>query len=395
MGVVRSEFSKIPGISRVVIQDLSMRGFAAKRGFPIEYTIRGPQWEKLGESALLIQAEMKKSPFFNDVDVDYDVDMPEIRVFPDRKKAFDHGVSVESIASTINAAVGGQPIAKYTQGSRRYDVRVKLEANQRMKASDIEKLMVWNNRGEQVQIKDVVRMEKKPSLLSISRNNRERAIGVFANVAPKKSQADAIKEAQVISKRILPEGYRAVFSGTSETFKESFLSLFFALGLGILVSYMILASQFNHIIHPVTVLLALPFSISGALIGLAVTNQSINMFSFIGILLLMGIVKKNSILLVDFTNQMREQGMKTADALRAACPMRLRPILMTSVATIAAAIPPALAMGPGAETRVPMAIAVIGGVIVSTFLTLFVVPAAYLTFDPIEEWIDKLRSRKA
>ncbi len=126
MDVVRKEFSAIPGISRVMLQDLSMRGFAAKRGFPIEYTIRGPLWEKLGESALLIQAEMKKSAYFKDVDVDYDVDMPEIRVYPDRQKAFDRGVSVETIANTINAAVGGQPIAKYTQGSRRYDVRVKL-----------------------------------------------------------------------------------------------------------------------------------------------------------------------------------------------------------------------------------------------------------------------------
>ncbi len=393
MDVVRKEFSGIPGIARVAIQDLSMRGFAAKRGYPIEFTVRGPQWEKLGEYSNAIQDAMKKSPFFNDVDTDYDTDMPEIRIYPDRQKAFDRGVSVESIASTINAAIGGEPIAKYTKGSRRYDVRVKLEADQRMKASDIEKLRVWNNRGEQVLIKDVVTMEKKPSLLSISRSNRERAIGVFANVAPKKSQADAIKAAQEISKKILPDNYHAVFSGTSETFKESFLSLFVALGLGILVSYMILASQFNHIIHPVTVLLALPFSISGALMGLFVSNQSLNMFSFIGILLLMGIVKKNSILLVDFTNQMRKTGVSTEEALKTACPMRLRPILMTSVATIAAAIPPALAMGPGAETRVPMAVAVIGGVIVSTFLTLFVVPAAYLTFDPIEEWMSRIRKR--
>ncbi len=393
MNVVREEFSKVPGVSRVMIQDLSMRGFAAKRGFPIEFTIRGPQWEKLGASALLIQAEMKKSAFFTDVDVDYDVDMPEVRIYPDRQKAFDRGVSVETVANTINAAVGGQPIAKYTQGSRRYDIRVKLEAKQRMKASDIEKLMVWNNRGEQVLIKDVVTIENKPSLLSISRTNRERAIGVFANVAAPKSQADAINEARELSKKILPEGYHAVFSGTSETFKESFISLFIALALGILVSYMILASQFNHIIHPVTVLLALPFSISGALMGLFISNQSLNMFSFIGILLLMGIVKKNSILLVDFTNQMREQGMSTIDALKTACPVRLRPILMTSIATIAAAVPPALALGPGAETRIPMAVAVIGGVIVSTVLTLFVVPAAYLTFDPIEEWMSKIRKR--
>jgi HAE1 family hydrophobic/amphiphilic exporter-1 len=222
-------------------------------------------------------------------------------------------------------------------------------------------------------------------LLAITRRGRERAIGIFANVAPGKSQADAIERARAIGREILPEGYRMVFGGTSETFRESFQSLFFALWLGIIISYMILASQFNHLIHPFTVLLALPFSVSGAFLALWIGNQSINIFSLIGLLLLLGIVKKNSILLVEFTNQMREQGLSALDALKTACPIRLRPIIMTSFSTIAAAIPPALAVGPGAETRIPMAIAVIGGVTVSTFLTLFVVPAAYLILVPLEK----------
>jgi HAE1 family hydrophobic/amphiphilic exporter-1 len=162
-------------------------------------------------------------------------------------------------------------------------------------------------------------------------------------------------------------------------------SLIFALIMGIVVAYMILASQFNHIVHPITVLLALPFSLAGAFWAMLLTNQSINIFAFIGLLLLMGIVKKNSILLVDFTNQMRERGLNTYDALVAACPIRLRPIIMTSVATITAAVPAALALGPGAETRIPMGVAIIGGVIVSTLLTLFVVPAFYLVCDKIEQ----------
>jgi len=320
-----------------------------------------------------------------DVDTDYLVGMPEVRIYPDRDKAFERGVSVGSIARTINAMIGGERIAKYTKGGRRYDVRVQVMPEQRIRAEDIEKLIVWNNRGEMVRLRGVIQVRRRSSLLAITRRGRERAIGIFANVAPGKSQAAALDQARSISRQILPAEYRVVFSGTSQTFRESFQSLIFALWLGILVSYMVLASQFNHVIHPFTVLLALPFSVSGAFLTLWLGNHSLNIFSLIGLLLLMGIVKKNSILLVEFTNQMRERGLSPLEALKTACPIRLRPILMTSVTTIAAAIPPALALGPGAETRIPMAIAVIGGVTVSTLLTLFVIPAAYLSLLPLEK----------
>lgn len=383
MDFARTEFNKIPNV-KAVIQDLSMRGFAAQRGFPIEFSIRGPEWEKLAELSKKIQEEMKKSDMFVDVDTNYEEGMPEVRVVPDRDKAFARGVSTESIVGTVNAALGGLRVAKYTRGGRRYDVRVKLISEQTMKSDDVKGLKVWNNRGEMVQLNDVVTVTEQPSLLAVTRENRERAIGVYANIGKGKSQAKAIDAARKIAHDHLPEGYRAVFSGTSETFKESFQSLMFALLLGVIVSYMILASQFNHVIHPITVLLALPFSLSGAFLGLWMSGYSINVFSLIGLLLLMGIVKKNSILLVEFTNQMREEGLSPIEAIKKACPIRLRPIIMTSVSTIAAAVPPALAMGPGAETRIPMAIAVIGGVLVSTVLTLFVVPAAYLQFIPLE-----------
>ncbi len=228
-----------------------------------------------------------------------------------------------------------------------------------------------------VQLKDLISIVQKTKPLTITRRNRERAISLFANIAPKKSQTDALTEVQNISAEVLPEGYRAIFTGSSQTFKESFSGLLLAFVLGILVAYMVLASQFNNYLHPVAVLFALPFSISGALITLWLAGQSLNVYSLIGFILLMGIVKKNSILLVDFTNQVREQNVEVKPALLQACPTRLRPILMTSIATIAAAIPPALAIGPGAETRIPMALTIIGGVTVSTALTLFVVPCLY------------------
>ena len=206
---------------------------------------------------------------------------------------------------------------------------------------------------------------------------------MFANLAPGASQARVLQEVQRIGREILPEGYSLVLAGSAQAFQESFRSLLFALVLGFAVAYMILASQFNSFSHPIVVLLALPFSISGALFALYLGGQSLNIYSMIGLILLMGIAKKNSIILVDFTNQLREKGMPREEALLSACPTRLRPILMTSISTIAGAVPAALALGPGAETRIPMSLAVIGGIVVSTFMTLFVVPAAYVLFDDL------------
>ena len=205
-----------------------------------------------------------------------------------------------------------------------------------------------------------------------------------ANIVPGKSQSDAMDRVDKISKDVLPTGYHIVLSGSSQTFKESFESRGLALILGIFVAYMVLGAQFNSFIHPLTVLLALPFSITGALLALRLTGISLNIYSLIGILLLLGIVKKNSILLVDFTNMKRKDGLNVHEALLEACPLRLRPIIMTSVATIAAAIPAALAIGPGAETTRPMAVVVIGGVLLSTLLTLLVVPCAYSLLARLE-----------
>ena len=258
----------------------------------------------------------------------------------------------------------------------------------------IKELRVRNNRGELIPLGDVVNFKLERSLQSISREDRQRAINVFANVAPGSSQAEAIKVVENITKEALPAGYYAAVSGSARTFQESSGGLLFALLLGILVSYMVLASQFNSFIHPVTILIALPFSVSGAFLALYLGGQTLNIYSMIGIILLMGIVKKNSILLVEFTNHVRERGKGAREALVEACPIRLRPILMTSIATIAGALPPALAIGPGAESRVPMALSVIGGVIVSTMLTLLVVPAVYSLLDNFDRsWKEKEKAK--
>lgn len=383
MTIFREELNKIPDV-KAFIQDMSLSGFSAQRGFPIEFSIRGPEWEKLAQYSEEIMKRMNDAKETIDVDTDYLAKIPEIHVTPNRLKADERGVSVSAIGSAVNALIGGEKISKYTKDGRRYDVRIRLMPSQRTEEEDIEKLWVWNNRGELVQLQDVVDIDQKPKPLTITRRNRERAISIFANVAPGKSQAAVLKKVARIAEEVLPSGYKAVFSGTTQTFKESFTSLVLAFWLGILISYMVLASQFNSYLHPMTVLIALPFSISGAFIALWMGGHSLNIYSIIGIILLMGIVKKNSILLVDFTNQQRDKGLDTHPALLKACPIRLRPILMTSAATIAAAVPPALAIGPGAETRIPMAVTIIGGVIVSTMFTLFVVPCVYSLFSKLE-----------
>ena len=383
MLLFRKNLNKIPNL-KANIQDLSLSGFSAQRGYPIEFSVRGPNWDKLASYSAAISQRMEKSGLMIDVDTDYLLAIPEVHVIPDRKNAEARGVNVDTIATTVNALIGGTPIAKYTQDGRRYDVRLRIIPSQRDKADEVNRLWVWNNRGEQVFLKDVVTIEQKSMPLSINRKNRERAISVFANIAPGKSQATALREINRIAKDVLPEGYHVVFSGSAQAFQESVAGLGFVFWLGIVVAYMVLASQFNNYFHPISVLAALPFSITGALIALWLTRQSLNIYSIIGIILLMGLVKKNSILLVDFTNQMRADGFDLRQSLLKACPIRLRPILMTSLANVVASIPPALALGPGAETRIPMAITIIGGVAVSTLLTLFVVPCAYVFLSKIE-----------
>ena len=384
MQIVRKQFNSIPGVDRASIQDLSLTGFTAQRGYPVEFTVRGPDWEKLGKFSQEIMKRMKASGAMVDVDTDYQLGMPELQVYPDRLKAAEHGVSVLSIADTINAMVGGVRNGKFTSRGKRYDIRVRLAEADRSNTKDVQRMWVRNEFGEVVPLSAVVTTKENPSLFSITRKNRERAVSIYANPASGHSQQEALDTVLKISKEVLPNDYRIVFSGGSQAFKESFQSLIFALILGIFVAYMILGTQFNSFIHPFTVLLALPFSVTGAFLFLLLSRNTLNLYSMIGLILLMGIVKKNSILLVDFTNVRRKEGMGVKEALLDACPIRLRPILMTSVAMIAAATPEALAIGPGSEVMVPMAVAVIGGVLFSTILTLFVVPCAYEAFSKLE-----------
>jgi HAE1 family hydrophobic/amphiphilic exporter-1 len=384
MAMVRQGISKIDPSLKVAVQDLSMRGFTATRGFPIEFTVRGPDWDQLWKYASQIMKDMDSAQMATDIDTDYLLGKPEVEVLPDRQKAALHGVTVEDIGTTIQAMVGGMRVNQYSEGGHRYYSMVQVPPPYQNLES-LKTLLVGNARGNLIPLNQIVDQQVKPALQSITRIDRQRAISIFANPAPGHSQQDVLQFITDKQKE-LPPGYRIVFSGSAQTFQESFQSLIFALILGIFVSYMVLASQFNSFIDPISVLVALPFSVSGAFFSLLITRQSLNIYSMIGLILLMGIVKKNSILLVEFTNRVRDSSEKdVARALLTSCPIRLRPIIMTSLACIAAAIPQALSLGPGSETTIPMAIAIIGGVFVSTLLTLFVVPCVYELFSHLQK----------
>ena len=384
MDELRKELNTIPDVLAVP-QDLASHDFSAGRGFPIELNLRGPDYVILQKKSEEIITEMKQSGEFRDIDTDFRTGMPEVRIFPDRVRATESGVTVDTIATTVQAAIGGAVQGKFTNKDRRYDVRLRLEGGERLGPDDINSLDVRTDYGELIPLSSVITTQTISTYQTIARRLRERSISIYANIAPGQSQSAALDKAESIATKVLPVGYRVFLGGGAQTFRETFASLFFALWLGIVVSYMVLASQFNSFIHPFAVLLSLPFCISGAFFALLLTGQSINLYSLIGLVLLMGIVKKNSILLVEFANQKRAlDGLSVRDAILFAGPVRLRPILMTSLATLAAAVPPALALGPGAESRIPMAVTVIGGVIVSTFFTLLVVPCAYSLMSRIE-----------
>jgi hydrophobe/amphiphile efflux-1 (HAE1) family protein len=394
MAFARGRLNAIPGL-RATIQDLSTQGLSAKRSFPVEVSVQGGDWEKLATVARDLEKRMEASGLMVDVDTDYLVGMPEVRILPIRDRADEAGVSMQALGTAVGVLIGGARVGKFQDEGRRYDIRVRILRDQRLRVEDVKSLRVRSSSGALVPLQDLVDVSERPRLLSVNRRGRERAVGVFGNVAPGKSQAAAFAEIEKIWSDMKPQGVRLQFSGAAKTTQETLDSLVFVFVLGLFVAYVVLASQFNSFIHPITVFWALPFSVSGALLLLWWKDISINLYSAIGLILLMGIAKKNSIILVDYTNQLRERGAAWRDAVLEACPVRLRPILMTSVSTIAGAFPAALALGPGAELRQPMALSIIGGIAVSTVFTLFVVPAFYGIVEDVRGLLPSRRTEES
>ena len=381
--LMRNEFNSYPGI-KAAVQDLSQQGFGGSKGYPIEFSVRGSDWNTLVAQAMKLKNELATSGLATDVDSDYQLGAPELVIQPDRARATDVGVSVQDIATSVSALVGGVVIGQYSNAGRRMDMNLRLTAAQRSRPEDLSMLRVRAANGALIPLSSVVIATQAAELQAINHADRERAITITGNVAAGHAQGEAIAYVQSLMSE-LPPGYRVVTSGQSSQFSDAMTSLIFALIVGILVAYMVLASQFNSFLHPVTVLTILPLSIAGAMFALFIAGKTLNVFSMIGLLLLMGIVKKNSIILVDYAAEIRaHENLDAKTAMLKAGPIRLRPILMTAVATMMAAVPSAMGLGPGSETRGPMADAVIGGLILSTALSLLVVPAFYVVADGLK-----------
>jgi HAE1 family hydrophobic/amphiphilic exporter-1 len=391
---IRQKLSRLPGL-KVSAEDFSMIG-GGQRQVPIQYSVRGPDLMAIQAYTKQIAGEFAKKPGIVDVDTSLEMGKPEIKIFIDRDKAADLGVDVSTIAEAINLLISGETdVTKYKDELRgkRYDLRIRLNPEERRDPDDLGKLYVRSRDGRLVELRNLVRIQEGGGPSVINRVDRQRAITLFASLEDKPLGA-AIQDLNGIAEKILPPDYLPKYRGQADTMGESFGYLQFAILLGVLMAYMVLAAQFESFVHPFTVLLAMPLSFIGAFGALLLMGKTLNIYSFIGLILLMGLVKKNGILLVDYTNVLRARGLSRREAILQAGPVRLRPILMTTFAMVFGMIPVAFGMGEGAETRSPMGIAVIGGLLTSLFLTLVVVPAAYDLFDDMQGFFKRRGKKK-
>jgi HAE1 family hydrophobic/amphiphilic exporter-1 len=378
----RRVMGAIPG-QKVRIFDLS--GMMSTHSGAFSFHVQGDlDLETLDALADRMISELDARGGYVDLNKSLKLGRPEIRVIPDREKAAALGLDATTLARTIQAMIGGLDVATFKEAGSRYDIRVRLDEKDRRDPAAIERLYARTRDGGLVELRNLVRIEKGAAPASITRVDRHRSVTIGGNLEGKKLD-EAIAEARTIAAEILPEGVNLALAGQAEAFAEGSGQLTLTIGLAILVIYMVLAAQFESLVHPLTVMLALPLAMVGALGGLYLWGMTINLFSMIGIILLFGLVTKNSILLVDYANQLRSEGMGKLEAMRTAAPIRMRPVLMTALSMILGVTPAALGIGPGSETRAPMAVATGCGMISSTLLTLVVVPVFYLVLDDLVE----------
>ena len=398
---IRPDLAKLPGVrydidlSANTFTGMMMPSTTGSRSSPLRFSVQGPSLADLDVASAEIVAALGRIPGVVDVDRSLRAGRPELRVEVDRPRAADLGISTAQVGATVRTLVNGETATKYRAGDEEYDVVVRLRPADRDRASEIAELPLVTNRGSLVPLSAIARLVPSAGPASITRLNRQREVTVGAGYSGRQLGEVTNDAKAAIAALDLPAGVTVDLAGETKYMEEAFSNLLFALILSVLFIYVVLASQFESFIHPFTVMLALPLSFVGALFALLVTGQSVDMVALIGIILLMGLVTKNSILLVDFTNALKREGHSTREAVLRAGPIRLRPIAMTTFAMIFGMLPVALGYGAGAEIRTPMAIAVIGGLITSTLLTLIVVPVAYTLIDDLTARLRRWRAPAA
>ncbi len=372
-----------PADAQLGVQDIAAMSGGGTRPQPVQLNVRGRDWAEVVAAAGKVRAHMQQSPLFSDVDSTYRAGKPQVSVQIDRDRAAALGIPAAVVGQSVRAFLGGDDFAKFRQGTDSYDIRLRLPQDARG-ADRLGELTVRGAQGQLVELRNVASVKEDAALSQIDRQARLRQITLLADLPQGASLGAAMQDLSAFAAKELPATVITDFEGQGKELGKTAGAFLQALLLGIVLVYMILAAQFGNLVDPFTIMLSLPFAVIGALGALLGTGEFMSMFAMIGIIMLMGLVTKNGILLVEFTNQLKERGRSTREALLEAGPIRLRPILMTTIAMIAGMIPVALARGDGAETRVPMAIAIIGGLVSSTVLTLVVVPVFYSLLERLK-----------
>ncbi len=373
---VQAQYFGIPGVFA-----LANNPPAFGWGSPVNFVIQHPDFEMLVKGNDTLLARAGKVPGLINVDSDLRVNKPQLTVSFDRDRAEDIGVPVSDVATTLQVLLGGSKTSTFTRANKQYDGIVQLDPRARATPSDMTGLYVRGRDSQLVKLEALATVKEDVGPRELNHFNRVRSATITANLAPGFTLGAAIDSLHRIADEVLPRGSSTALAGESRELEESGSSLYFAFILALVVVFMVLASQFESLVHPFTVLLAVPLAVTGALVTLKLAGSTLNVYSQIGMILLIGLVTKNSILLVEYINQLRERGMTTIEAAKEAGRIRLRPILMTSVATVMGAVPIALGLGAGSLSRRPLGYAIVGGMVFSTLLTLYVVPSVYVIFD--------------
>jgi HAE1 family hydrophobic/amphiphilic exporter-1 len=367
--------------AKLAVLDYSpIQGGSAARSQQVQFNIRGDDWSEVQRAADKTLAYMKTQPGLVDVDSTYRAGKPQLSVYPERARAAELGVPAAMVGLTLRTLLSQDKVASLREGGKSYDIKVGLSEGVLAQPDTVGSITVRGAMGQLVEVRNISRIVRTTGPAMIERQAQKRQITLLADLQDY-SLGEALDTLSTFAAHELEPSITTDFEGMGRELGNAMRSFILALLLGVVLLYMILAAQFESLLDPFTIMLALPLALVGAILSLLLTGQFMSMFAMIGIIMLMGLVAKNGILLVEFTNQLRHDGKGVREALLTAGPLRLRPILMTTVAMIAGMIPVALARGDGAETRVPMAITIIGGLVTSTLLTLVVIPSVYLLLD--------------